>query len=146
MSTENRPSKKQRALLLYIEAFIRMHGFGPSYREIMQAMQYKSVSTVAIHIDNLITKGHLSKRSRSARSLEVVNQTAVFKESTKRIPTTQQKWLVDRVSYQFAQTENAPTQKAIDNLYVLVGALQVLGLEDAARSFKARLMDLPTPD
>lgn len=142
-AAEKRPSKKQRELLSYIDGFITGHGYGPSYREVMHALNYKSVSTVATHIDNLIKKGHLRKRDRSARSLEVVKGAGSFKQSTSITPE-QQKWLVELVGKKFAAAEADATlsQKQIDNLYVLVGALQVLGLEDAARSFKPRLLDL----
>jgi len=67
-----RASKKQQELLSFVDGFIKGNGYGPSYREIMRALGYKSVSTVAIHIDGLIAKGYLSRRDNSARSLEVV--------------------------------------------------------------------------
>lgn len=70
--SDNRPTKKQRELLTYIETFIKETGYGPSYREIMRALEYKSVSTVATHVDGLIARGFLRKRDHSARSLEVV--------------------------------------------------------------------------
>jgi len=70
--TDNRPSKKQRELLSFIDGFIRGNGYGPSYREVMRALGYKSVSTVAVHVDGLIARGFLRKRDHSARSLEVV--------------------------------------------------------------------------
>lgn len=70
---DNRPTKKQRELLTYIETFIKETGYGPSYREVMRALDYKSVSTVATHVDGLITRGFLRKRDHSARSLEVVS-------------------------------------------------------------------------
>lgn len=70
---DNRPTKKQRELLTYIEAFIKDNGYGPSYREVMRALDYKSVSTVATHVDGLITRGWLRKTDHSARSLQVVN-------------------------------------------------------------------------
>jgi SOS-response transcriptional repressor LexA len=44
---EQRPTKKQRELLSFIDGFIKGYGYGPSYREIMRALDYKSVSTVA---------------------------------------------------------------------------------------------------
>lgn len=141
MSKEQaRPSKKQRELLTFIEAFIAQHGYGPSYREVMHALNYKSVSTIATHIDNLITKGHLRKRNRSARSLEVVSGEADFAQKTP-VRKAEEKWLVDHVTKRFAQAETAE-QANTDDLYVLVGALQILGLDDAARSFKARLSGL----
>jgi SOS-response transcriptional repressor LexA len=66
-------TKKQRELLNYLAEFIEANNYAPSYREIMKALNYKSVSTVANHIDSLITKGYLSKRDNSARSLEIVS-------------------------------------------------------------------------
>ncbi|HSE29149.1 MAG TPA: hypothetical protein VLA77_01010 [Candidatus Saccharimonadales bacterium] len=138
---QNRPSKKQRELLSYIEAFITQHGYGPSYREVMNALNYKSVSTVATHIDNLITKGHLRKRDKSARSLEVVQGTKEFKQKTD-VTYAQEKWLIELVKKKFSVVEKELSQALIDDLYVLVGALQVIGLGDAARSFKPRLVEL----
>jgi repressor LexA len=67
-----RPSKKQRELFAYIDSFIKGNGYGPSYREVMRALDYKSVSTVAVHVDALIAHGLLRKKDNSARSLEVV--------------------------------------------------------------------------
>lgn len=144
MSLE-RPTKKQRELLSYLEAFIGSNGYGPSYREIMRALNYKSISTVAVHVDNLIKKGLLRKRDKTARSLEVVKSDG----STPEVPppvvrTSDSKWLVEQVGSHFDRAESNPAiaKKEADNLYVLVGALQVLGFEDAARAFKARLLAL----
>lgn len=72
MKREN-TTKKQRELLSYLAEFIEANNYAPSYREVMKALNYKSVSTVANHIDSLITKGYLSKRDNSARSLEIVS-------------------------------------------------------------------------
>lgn len=77
MAENNRPSKKQQILLSFIDGFIKGNGYGPSYREIMRALDYKSVSTVAIHIDGLIAKGLLAKKDNSARSLEIVRPVVV---------------------------------------------------------------------
>lgn len=72
--TEKRASKKQRELLTFIDNFIKSTGYGPSYREIMRALDYRSVSTVAVHVDGLIACGLLRKTDNSARSLEVVSK------------------------------------------------------------------------
>lgn len=72
MKREN-TTKKQRELLNYLAEFIEANNYAPSYREVMKALNYKSVSTVANHINSLITKGYLSKRDNSARSLEIVS-------------------------------------------------------------------------
>ena len=88
MNEKTRPSKKQRELLSFIEGFIKGYGYGPSYREIMRALDYKSVSTVAVHVDGLITKGLLRKTDNSARSLELVSQVALPNPESEHI-----KWL-----------------------------------------------------
>jgi SOS-response transcriptional repressor LexA len=138
MPESARPSKKQRELLSFIDGFIAGHGYGPSYREIMRSLNYKSVSTVATHIDGLIAKGHLIKKDHSARSLEVVSPkaTAVVQVIATK---SQEKWLIDRVNQYFDSYEKAPSDKGYDGLCILVGALSVLGLEEAAVAAKARL-------
>ena len=140
---QTRPTKKQREMLTFIENFVSGHGYGPSYREIMRGLGYKSVSTVANHIDNLIARGHLKKRDHSARSLEVVGTAKDF-TAKGDINTSQEKWLVKQVEAHFIDIESAkkPTQHQIDELYVLVGSLKVLGFEGAATSFKSRLVKL----
>jgi repressor LexA len=72
-----RATKKQQELLHFIKEFIAEHDYGPSYREIMRALDYKSVSTVAVHVDGLIAKGYLARKDKSARSLEVVGMSSV---------------------------------------------------------------------
>jgi repressor LexA len=138
-----RPTKKQRDLLVYIEQFIGQHGYSPSYREIMTNLGYTSVATVALHVNSLIKRGHLQKRPGAARSLEVVQTTVEAPLSTNAIKPGQEKWLVDKIEYYFVQAEQGQLRSgALDELYVLVGALRVLGLEGAAQSFIARLSEL----
>ncbi|MGH7158034.1 MAG: LexA family protein [Candidatus Saccharimonadales bacterium] len=139
-----RPTKKQRELLTFIESFIAEHGYSPSYREIMSGLKYTSVATVALHVNNLIKRGHLRKRDHSARSLEVVRPTETPSVVSNTIQPGEEKWLVEKVEYFFRQAEAARpvAQDQLDRLYVLVGALKVLGLDGAAHSFVPRLSAL----
>lgn len=139
-----RPTKRQHELLAFIAAFIKEHGYSPSYREIMDGCNYTSVATVALHVNNLITRGHLRKRDKSARSLEVVHADDIAPFITNEIKPTQEKWLVDKVDHRFQDIESqtAVDDKMLDQLYVLIGALKVLGLDGAAQSFIARLSEL----
>ena len=140
-----RPTKKQKELLSFIEKFIGEHGYSPSYREIMNGLNYNSVATVALHVNNLIKRGHLRKRDHSARSLEVVEAAETTKVTSNQIAPAEEKWLVEKVEHAFTQLENAGEQLAensLDHLYVLIGALKVLGLEGAAQSFMPRLSQL----
>ena len=135
-----RPTKKQRALLEFIAQFIGEHGYSPCYREIMAGLGYTSVATVSLHINSLIDRGHLKKRDKSARSLELVSEEIEI-TTMQPIKASDEKWLINIVESRFTHHEKCqnPTQRDIDNLFVLVGALRVLGLEDAARSFIPRL-------
>lgn len=141
-----RPTKKQKELLTFIEEFITKHGYSPSYREIMSGLNYNSVATVSLHVNNLIKRGHLRKRDHSARSLEVVDAAAEQnKVTTNQIAPGEEKWLVEKVEHAFQQMERSGSDMAeasLDHLYVLVGALKVLGLEGAAQSFTPRLTQL----
>ncbi len=140
MGEKTRPTKKQREMLVFIENFISGHGYGPSYREIQKGLGYKSVSTVAIHVDNLIIRGQLVKRDKSARSLEVVEGADSGPKSTK-VKKTDEKWLIDQITSRFKVLEGNknPNSEKVDELYVLVGALKVLGFDEVAWSFAARL-------
>lgn len=140
-----RPTKKQKELLDFIGAFIAEHGYSPSYREIMNALNYTSVATVALHVGNLIKRGHLQKRDRSARSLEVVDAAAPAATlKSNEVKPGEEKWLIEKIEYFFErqEAEGAPDQSKIDELYVLIGTLKVLGLDGAAQSFVPRLSAL----
>lgn len=141
-----RPTKKQKEILTFIETFIAEHGYSPSYREIMTGLNYTSVATVSLHVNNLIKRGHLLKRDHSARSLEVVDAPEVStKITSNQIKESEEKWLVEKVEHAFAQIETAGgelAESSLDHLYVLIGALKVLGLEGAAQSFMPRLSEL----
>lgn len=66
-------TKKQLAVIQFIEDFEEEKGYSPSYREIMAGLNLSSVSAVAEHIDNLVAKGVLKKNPGEARSLEVLD-------------------------------------------------------------------------
>ncbi len=136
-----RSTKRQHELLTFVDGFIQGYGYGPSYREIMRALGYKSVSTVAIHIDGLITKGYLRKSDNSARSLTVVT-THVDSPVRKTATPSQEKWLIDAITTRFDAYAQMKDETTLDELYVLIGALKVLGLNDAHLSMKTRLADL----
>jgi SOS-response transcriptional repressor LexA len=139
-----RPTKKQRETLTFIEGFIKQHGYSPSYREIMTGCNYTSVATVALHVNNLIKRGHLQKRDNSARSLEVVAGSDLENFQSNAVSDGEEKWLVKKIEYYFKQAESQQKidQSQLDVLYVLTGALKALQLDGAANSFIPRLSEL----
>lgn len=66
------PTKKQTALLKFIDQYTEEHNYSPSYREIMRAMKLNSVSAVAEHINNCVVAGYLEKIPNAARSLKII--------------------------------------------------------------------------
>ncbi len=126
MQKNERASKKQQELLSFVDGFIKGNGYGPSYREIMRALGYKSVSTVAIHIDGLIAKGYLARRDNSARSLEVVTtRTPVLDET----PNDIEQQLITRIRTAELSDEQMQTIKQ---------AMELLGYKDAAKSIAVK--------
>ena len=127
--TGERSSKKQQELLQFIDNFIKGNGYGPSYREVMRGLGYKSVSTVAIHINGLIEKGYLRKKDHSARSIEVVTLLDDTPTAKAKKPP-----LVTQLEEEIQKRLTADNVKA-DEISVLIDAVAILGSE---RSYEFR--------
>lgn len=137
---EQLPSKKQRELLSFIDGFIQGNGYGPSYREIMRALDYKSVSTVAVHVDGLILKGYLRKQDNSARSLELVPlEERVSSLGENSQATAEERWLVDIITNKLDMLQPGGAVKAWSDTKLLIDALHILGFEEAYIATKKRL-------
>ena len=135
--TDNRPSKKQRELLSFIDGFIKGNGYGPSYREVMRALDYKSVSTVAVHIDGLIKRGLLYKKDHSARSLEVV------KESLDVTPERSDEkayraWLTNAIELKLSAYEASDESVEKDDVAILIETLRILGFKKEHATLRER--------
>ena len=126
---QQRPSKKQRELLQYIEGFIKGNGYGPSYREIMRALGYKSVSTVAIHVNGLIERGWLRKKDNSARSLEVVSQSVALPRQPEN---PHMEWL----KAETAKKEKSATPVDLEHAKILQRAVAILESSDRQDQLK----------
>ena len=60
----------------------------------------------------------------------------------KRGPTpAQEKWIINVINDKFNSLEEAENAAILDELYVLIGALKVLGLDGAHVATKTRLID-----
>jgi len=134
---QTRPTKKQHQLLDFIRQFIEEHGYSPSYREIMRGCNYTSVATVALHVNNLITRGHLRKRDNSARSLEVVSK--VQDDTVVSEHPAHAQHIVSEIEARLKKCEKQVEQALVDEVYVLIGALKVLGHTELARAYAVKL-------
>jgi SOS-response transcriptional repressor LexA len=132
---QERASKKQQELLSFVDGFIKGNGYGPSYREVMKALGYKSVSTVAIHIEGLISKGYLARRDKSARSLEVVTLRSDRAPARMRGEPLLEDELMKRV-----ETKNLESEQK----RIIKQAFELLGLTTAAANIQIEETDGPT--
>jgi len=65
-------TRRQKEILDHIEAFIREHGYAPSFEEIAAFFGYSSLATVHEHLSNLERKGYIRKAYNESRSIELV--------------------------------------------------------------------------
>ncbi len=147
-SNRKTPTKSEHQVLTFVAQFINQHGYGPSYREIMAGCGYSTLSAVSLHVDALVHLGYLQKKERGARSLSLTEKAktpkAVLEVEKQKSASlkTYEKWIVEEVDKKFKEVENEPDQSSLDNLYVLTGALKILGYDAAALSFKSRLSEI----
>ena len=130
-----RPTKKQHETLDFIRHFIAQYGYSPSYREIMNGCNYNSVATVSLHVNNLINRGHIVKRGKSARSLEVVGGIVENTAAT----SNHKHELMKEIESRFTVLEAEVQKEVLNEVYVLVGALKILGHHEVARAYAGRI-------
>lgn len=135
---KTRPTKKQHETLDFIRHFIEERGYSPSYREIMIGCNYTSVATVSLHVNNLIKRGHIVKRDKSARSLEVVSGVG----ESKSAESNHKHELMKEIEARFTKLETEVEEEILNEIYVLVGALKILGHVEVARAYAGRINQL----
>lgn len=142
------PTKAEHQVLSFIAVFVNQHGYGPSYREIMRGCGYSTLSVVSLHVDALVHLGYLEKKERGARSLSLTQKAkapkAVLEVEKQKAasPKTYEKWLVEKVNNKFKEVEASLDLVEMDNLYVLTGALKILGYDAAALVLRTGLASL----
>lgn len=122
----NKPTKKQAALLKFIDDYAVENNASPSYREIQSALGLGSVATVAQHIENCVEAGFLKKVPNAARSLEVI-PLEDYKETTQLL-----KGKIHDLTDKLESGEELSEQKVQsirDDIITLRAAAKILGLD-----------------
>lgn len=65
-------TKRQGEILNYIKEYIVSHGYPPTVREIGSALGVNSPATIHAHLENLESKGYISKQNTKNRAIEVL--------------------------------------------------------------------------
>ena len=68
-------TKKQKLVYDFIQAFIRTHGFAPSYTEIAKGLELRSKSNIHRLVHNLKDKGLIKINPHMVRSIKVIDAT-----------------------------------------------------------------------
>ncbi len=68
-------TKKQEEILTYIKSQILTRGFPPSVREICEAVNLKSTSSVHSHLETLEKNGYIRRDPTKPRAIEILDDT-----------------------------------------------------------------------
>lgn len=71
--TYGRISKKQQEILDYMKNEILNRGFPPSVREICEAVNLKSTSSVHSHLEALEKNGYIRRDATKPRAIEIID-------------------------------------------------------------------------
>jgi repressor LexA len=66
-------TEKQKKVLDFIQTFIKMKGFAPSYSEIAAGLNMRSKSNIHRHVHTLRENGLLQIKPHMVRSLKVID-------------------------------------------------------------------------
>ena len=71
--TQGKISKKQKEILEYIKSQILERGFPPAVREICEAVNLKSTSSVHSHLETLEKNGYIRRDPTKPRAIEILD-------------------------------------------------------------------------
>ena len=72
--TYGKISKKQQEILEYIKSEILNRGFPPAVREICEAVNLKSTSSVHAHLEALEKNGYIRRDATKPRAIEIIDE------------------------------------------------------------------------
>lgn len=73
--SQGKITKKQEEILTYIKSQILTRGFPPSVREICEAVNLKSTSSVHSHLETLEKNGYIHRDPTKPRAIEILDDT-----------------------------------------------------------------------
>lgn len=72
---------RQKQVFEYIKQFIELNGYGPTLKEIGEAMKLSSLATVHEHLSVLERKGLIKRTPGTRRAIEIMNHDVDFTEN-----------------------------------------------------------------
>lgn len=77
-------TRRQKEVMDFLDAFIKEHGYSPSYEEIASGLRLASLATVHKHVQALEIKHYLKRNYNHSRSLEITER--YYAEERARFP------------------------------------------------------------
>jgi repressor LexA len=65
-------SASNSKVLEAIKGYYEVHGFSPSFREIAQLCNFKSINTVSCHLKILKKKGYINTQDKQPRTIQIL--------------------------------------------------------------------------
>ena len=65
--------KRQREILDFVTQYIQTHGYSPTLAEIAKCLGVSSLATVHEHLQTMISKGVIKKRTGTTRSIDIAD-------------------------------------------------------------------------
>ena len=76
-------NKREKAILRFIEKELDDNGYPPSVREIGKAVGLKSTATVHSYLNKLEETGHIARKNKKGRTLQLIKGGKVYKPQTR---------------------------------------------------------------
>src|SRR5215469_16649754 len=67
-------TRRQKEFIDFLDAFIKKHGYSPSYEELADGLKLASLATIHKHITALTAKQYLRRGFNQSRSLEITEK------------------------------------------------------------------------
>ncbi len=65
-------TKRQKEILVYLQAYAEENGYAPSFDEIARHFNYNSLATVHEHLTNLERKGYIKRTYNESRAIDIL--------------------------------------------------------------------------
>ena len=122
-------SAKQEEILDFIKQEILTKGYPPSVREIGEAVNLKSTSSVHAHLESLEKKGYIRKDPTKPRTIEVVDDSFNLLRSEVSVCRLSERWLPVCLCLQKKILQD--TSRLPQNLFIKVNFLYLRYRETA---------------
>ena len=120
-------TKRQYQVLHFLDSFINLKGYCPSYNEVRENLELSSLATIHKHIKTLEKKGFIRRNPNRSRSIELINRQPFTKITVQNTSTTVAKKKIKKGlglnTYQKKQT----LLKTFDILKIPANSLPLLG-------------------